>query len=106
MFTDAELRALRYLVAVAGQVIPSGHPSRPHAETMRARVDAELAIARERSETDCLAAGLERDEIVSTAQAARILGCSQRRIQQRIACGELAAELVGRTYYLHRRDIA
>ena len=105
MFTAAELESLRYLVSVAAQFIPANHSSRPHAQTMAARVRDELAVSRERSESDCAAPELDRDQIVGTSEAARVLGCSQRRVQQRIAAGDLAAELVGRTYLLRKVNL-
>ena len=105
MFTPADLRLLRYLVAVARQCIPPNHASAPHAATRFARVDAELAVSRRRSESDCATPHLENGDYVGTAEAARLLGCSQRRVQQRIAAGELTAVLVGRTYCVNRRDI-
>ena len=105
MFTAAELESLRYLVAVAAQFIPANHSSRPHAQTMAARVRDELAVSRERSESDCAAPELECEQIIGTAEAARIVGCSQRRVQQRITAGDLAAERVGRTYYIRRSDL-
>lgn len=107
MFSVAELHMLRYLIAVAQQVIPLTHESRRVADHMVPRVAAELSAARERSETGCDKTGLDHDdEIISTAEAAQIIGCSQRRVQQRIAAGDLVADRIGRTYFLHRRDIA
>lgn len=106
MFSPQELRWIHYSTAVAAQVLTrDGHPSAPIPAAMLDRISAEIAAARERNETDCAAPGLDREQIISTAQAARILGCSQRRVQQRIAAGDLTAERVGRTYYLNRRDI-
>ena len=101
-FTAAELRVLRYVCTVAAQVIPPNHPSRTQAQSIAARVDAELdaelTVSLERNETDCAAPELNRDEYVGSAEAARLLGCSQRRVQQRAAAGELPAVLVGRSY--------
>lgn len=106
MFSPEELRWLHYSTAVAVQVLTrDGHPSAPIPAAMLDRIKAEIAAARERNESASGTEQLERGEIVSTAEAARILGCSQRRIQQRIAAGDLTAERVGRTYYLRRMDI-
>lgn len=106
MFTAQELRWIHYSTAVAAQVLTrDGHPSAPIPAAMLDRINAEITAARERNEPRSATEQLERDEIISTAEAARIIGCSQRRVQQRIAAGDLTAERVGRTYYLNRRDI-
>ena len=108
MFDADDLPTLRYLVAVAVQCIPANHTSAPHAAAMLARVDTALAASRRRnhtSENSCTRTQLERDQYVGTAEAARLLGCSQRRVQQRARSGGLTAELVGRTYLIHRRDL-
>lgn len=99
MFNEAELRLLAYVCAIAAQVIPANHPSRTQARTIAVRVETEISRRRNHgSETACTPPELNRDEYVGTAEAARLLGCSQRRVQQRAAAGELPAVLVGRSY--------
>ena len=106
MFNVPELRWLHYSTAVAAQVLTrDGHSSAALAVAMLERINTVIAVSRERNESDCAAPELDRDEIVGTAEAAQIMGCSQRRVQQRIAAGDLDAEQIGRTYYLNRREV-
>jgi excisionase family DNA binding protein len=46
------------------------------------------------------------NDLIGTAEAARLLGVSMRRVQQLIRCGLLAAVPVGRTWAIRRADLA
>ena len=43
---------------------------------------------------------------IGTAEAATVMGCTQRRVQQKIAGGQLNAEIISGRYVLRRKDIA
>ena len=43
--------------------------------------------------------------LLSTAQAAKIIGVSERRVRAMIAAGRLKAEPVGRAYVIRESDI-
>ena len=105
LFTPEELDWIRFCANCAAQMIPPGHRSQFIPPAVLDRVNTVIAVSRERNESDCAAPELDRDEIVGTAEAAQIMGCSQRRVQQRIAAGDLAAELVGRNYLLRRVNL-
>lgn len=62
------------------------------------RAEAEAAIAR------ILA---EADDLISTREAARIMGCSRQRIHQRLACGSFPEPVkrVGRTAFFRRAEV-
>ena len=105
MFTPEELDWIRFCANCAAQMIPPGHRSQFIPPAVLDRVNTALAVSRERNEPDCAASQLNRDEIVGTAEAARIMGCSQRRVQQHIAAGDLDAERIGRTYLIKRREV-
>lgn len=105
-FSIAELRILEYFVRVADSVLPQNNSSRPHLPLIIDRISTELRVSRERNETSTDVGELDKRYLLSTAQAAKELGCSQRRVQQRIKRGELPATQVGRDYFIDRRDIA
>jgi excisionase family DNA binding protein len=105
-FSLSELRGLHYCVRVADSVLPQDHPSREHLPVLLGRVETE--ISRTRNESDCLDGQLKQDKTdrIGTAEAAQIIGCTQRRVQQKIAAGEISAEKVSGHYVLRRKDIA
>lgn len=102
-FTAAEVRLLVWFVRVAEQVVPTGHPSRPHIATMLERLTC--AISLERNPEQVSARESNQHNAITTREAARLLGCTQRRIQQRIAAGQLPAHRVGRAYFIDRNAI-
>jgi excisionase family DNA binding protein len=106
MFFAAELRVLHYYVRVADSVLPPEHESRRHLPSLLERVESEISASRRRSETDTDSGELETHDRIGTAEAAQILRCTQRRVQQRIRNGSLRAEIIGRSYFLNRKDIA
>jgi hypothetical protein len=108
MLSVGELRVLEYFVRVADSVLPHHHPSRLQLPVLLDRVQAELGISRERNEIDCAVGQLDEsaDEYIGTAEAAATMGCTQRRVQQKIASGELNAEIISGRYVLRRKDIA
>jgi excisionase family DNA binding protein len=106
MWTTAELRVLHYFVRVADSVLPTDHASRCHLPSLLERILEGISISRERSDTDTADEESEPHDKVGTAYAAELLGCTQRRIQQRIKAGDIPAETVGRIYLINRRDIA
>lgn len=61
---------------LSGQPVPAWLP------TLYARLDAEVRVSRARHEIGCQLRELE-DEWIGTAEAAAILGWSQRRVQRR-----------------------
>ena len=108
MFSIGELRGLEYFVRVADSILPHHHPSRLQLPVLLARVQAQLSTSRERNETGC---GMEQldesdDDYIGTAEAATVMGCTQRRVQQKIAGGQLNAEIISGRYVLRRKDIA
>lgn len=108
-FTPAELHRLNYIVQLAETTIAPGRPTAKHLPDLRARIEAELAtVSSTRNRTCCSAGQLEvtTENLINSAEAANMLGCSQRRIQQRIRNGELQAVTVSGRYLLHRKDIA
>ena len=98
--TSAELRLLVYFVQVARQVIPKNHPAAKHTATMLRRLDARIGVARERNPETPSNGKLKHGTTISTSEAAALLGISQRRVQQRIAAGEIPARRVGRTFII------
>lgn len=44
-------------------------------------------------------------DIISTAEAAKILGLTKGRIRQLLQSGEIKGQRVGRTWIIYRRDI-
>jgi hypothetical protein len=108
MFSVCELRGLEYFVRVADSVLPRHHPGRLQLPVLLARVQREIGISRERNETDCGEEQLDgsNDDCIGTAEAAAVMGLTQRRVQQKIAGGELNAEIISGRYVLRRKDIA
>jgi hypothetical protein len=107
-FSVGELRGLEYFVRVADSILPHHHPSRLQLPVLLARVQREIGISRERNETDCGDEQLDEshDDYIGTAEAAAVMGCTQRRVQQKIFRGELNAEIISSRYLLRRKDIA
>lgn len=103
-FSAAELRLLGWFVKVAEQVIPAGHPSRPHIATMLDRLTC--AVSFERNPEQAGTRESNQYNRIGTSEAAQILGCTQRRVQQRIAAGQLPAHRIGRTYFIDRNVIS
>jgi excisionase family DNA binding protein len=103
--TPAELRLLGYFVQVARQVIPKNHPAAKHTASMLRRLDARLGVSRGRNPETTCNGHLNHGTTMSTREAAELLGISQRRVQQRIAAGEIPARRVGRTYLIETEAI-
>lgn len=99
-FTAAELRLLGWFVRVAEQVIPAGHPSRPHIAGMLDRLAC--TVSSERNSDQAGTRESNQHNTITTREAARLLGCTQRRIQQRCAAGELPAHRIGRAYFIDK----
>jgi excisionase family DNA binding protein len=106
MFLAAELRVLHYYVRVADSVLPPDHESRRHLPALSERIMDNISVSLTRNETGAGSGESETHETVGTAAAAQLLGCTQRRIQQRIKTGEIPAKIVGRTYVIERKDLA
>jgi excisionase family DNA binding protein len=103
----ATLHLLRWCIGLAEGVLGRDcpdHPMRPALPDARDWIDAEISLARNQS--DDVLPESEPTEWITTAETAKILGLTQRRVQQKIKAGELKAERFGRTYRLNRRDIA
>jgi excisionase family DNA binding protein len=98
--SPGELRLLAWFVRVARQILPADHPAAKHTGTMLRRLDARLGVARERNPGTPRNGHLNHGTTMSTREAAALLGVSQRRVQQRIAAGEIPASRVGRTYII------
>jgi excisionase family DNA binding protein len=93
-------------VDIADSVLKFDDPRRRWLPALAELLEAQIGISRERSESCSDGGQLERDDRIGTAEVASILGCTQRRVQQKIKSGELTAEIIGRNYVLKRRDIA
>jgi excisionase family DNA binding protein len=98
--SPGELRLLAWFVRVARQMIPADHPAAKHTGTILRRLDARLGVARERNPETPRNGKMKHGTTMSTREAAALLGVSQRRVQQRIAAGEIPARRVGRTYII------
>ena len=95
-----ELRLLAWFVRVARQILPADHPAAKQTGVMLRRLDAHLGVARERNPETPRNGELKHGTTMSTREAAALLGVSQRRVQQRIAAGEIPARRVGRTWII------
>lgn len=105
-FSEPELHRLNYAVQVAEAATAPGNPVAKHLLDLRVRVEQELEdLSRRRNESLCSTGELDRDELVGTADAARILGISQRRIQQLIRDGDLEATVVNGTFVIRQKDL-
>jgi excisionase family DNA binding protein len=100
-----ELRLLAWFVRVARQILPADHPAAKHTGTMLRRLDAHLSVARERNPGTAPGGELSYGTALSTREVAALLGVTQRRVQQRIAAGEIPARRVGRTYVIDSEAI-
>lgn len=107
-FAEDELHRLLFAVHVAEAKISPDMPTAKYLPALRAHIKAELcAIARTRNH--CLRSRgklVDTTEFVGTAEAAKIFGCSQRRIQQRIQRGDFEAIIVAGRYLIRREEIA
>jgi len=107
MLTVAELTALRHYIDVATQMLARELPgcaSLAAEATVRAWLTSEISRQRNTGEHDPEESSIP--ELLSTRQAAKAMGRSQRRIQQKIKAGQLRAEKIGRESFLRREDIA
>ncbi len=100
-----ELRLLAWFVRVARQILPADHPAAKHTAVMLRRLDAHLGVARERNPVTVPGGELSHGNALSTREAAELLGVTQRRVQQRIAAGEIPARRVGRTYIIDSKAL-
>jgi excisionase family DNA binding protein len=106
MFRVKQLELIHYYVRVADSVLPADHKSRDGLDEVRDDVEVQIARSRARTENDAALREFEVDDKITTAEAARLMDCSQRWVQYKIKRGELRAETFGRSYVLNRRDIA
>ena len=100
-----ELRLLAWFVRVACQILPADHPAAKHTGTILRRLDARLGVARERNLGTVPGGELSHGTALSTREVAELLGVTQRRVQQRIAAGEIPARRVGRTYIIDSKAL-
>jgi excisionase family DNA binding protein len=105
-FSLAELQGLHYCVRVADSVLPQDHPSREHLPVLLGRVEEAISLTRNESDCDQPELMSYDTDRIGTAEAAQIIGCTQRRVQQKIAAGEISAEKIRGHYVLRRKDIA
>ena len=104
-FTRAELRLLAYFVRVSEQFIPRNHDSYRHIAAMLARIDQTCGCSLERTSQQCGVGELKADNRIGTREAARLIGCTTRAVQQRIRRGTLRADRIGRTYLIDPEDL-
>ena len=100
-----ELRLLAWFVRVARQILPADHPAAKQTGVMLRRLDAHLDVARERNPRTAPGGQLSHGNALSTREVAALLGVTQRRVQQRIAAGEIPARRVGRTLIIDSEAI-
>ncbi|BBU23279.1 hypothetical protein [Mycobacterium xenopi] len=91
MLTAAELKACHYCARVVDAVTAPDHPIRRWLPALLERLQTELSTSRSRNGNVAAAEQLDMTELIGTAQAAAILGRTQRRVQQ------IAADLDGQT---------
>jgi excisionase family DNA binding protein len=103
--STGELRLLAWFVRVARQILPADHPAAKQTGVMLRRLDAHLGVARERNPKTALNGKWKHGTTISTSEAAALLGVTPRRVQQRIAAGEIPARRVGRTYIIDSEAI-
>jgi excisionase family DNA binding protein len=108
--TVGELATARYLFDVAASVLRRdlpGHPALHAVPTLAAWITAQISLRRNRDDPDLEESTPgDGNDLITTAEAANILQLTQRRVQQKIAAGELRAEKIGRESFLRREDIA
>lgn len=107
MFSESDLHRLHYVAQWAENTLPADRPTRRHLPELRTRIKQALEdLARARNQTPCGTGELNMEvtELIGTAEAAKILGCSQRRIQQRIKSGHLDATVIAAGVYLIRKQ--
>lgn len=94
-------------VKLADQLLGRDRPDHPARRGLPAAIDwLDFEISHARNQSDDTLPQSGPVEWITTAQTAKLLGLTQRRVQQKIKAGELKAETIGRRYFLNRRDIA
>lgn len=109
MFTRPELTTLLACARLVDAMRkPPEHPFNAVLPPLLDKLTSEISPTRRDSNADereLKADNDDRDRI-GTAAAAKLLNCTQRRVQQKIESGELQAEKVSGRYILNRKDIA
>jgi hypothetical protein len=97
------LKALRYCVKVTDSVLRPDDPFRRFVPPLLEDLDTGISTSRSRSENDSARGQLGEKEMIGTREAATILSCTQRRVQQIAA--SLDGERVGNTWLFARADV-